>query len=77
MMKIIMALAALSTLAGSASAQDAPPKEVSIRDQIKADRAKDDVDNKTSGVARPWDRDSNGKRPWDKKGPAQAIEAAK
>lgn len=77
MMKFIIALATLTTLAGSASAQDAPPKEVSIRDQIKADRAKDAVDNKTSGIARPWDRDSNGKRPWDKKGPAQANESPK
>jgi hypothetical protein len=35
------------------------------RDRIKVDRAKAAAEEKNSTTARPWDRDSNGKRPWD------------
>jgi hypothetical protein len=40
-------------------------EELSIRDQIKAIRAKEEADEATSPKERAWDRDARGKRPWD------------
>jgi hypothetical protein len=37
-----------------------------IRTQIKAQRAKEDADEKNGPHERPWDRDVNGKRPWER-----------
>jgi hypothetical protein len=42
-----------------------PKVELSVRDQIKADRAKEKAEEKDGPQARAWDRDANGKRPWD------------
>lgn len=63
-------IAALLTLwSFAAVAQTAPvgePKALSSRDQIKANRAKENADEaKDKNGPRPWDRDVNGKRPWD------------
>ncbi|MFX5602927.1 hypothetical protein ABTD90_20485, partial [Acinetobacter baumannii] len=45
-----------------------PPTEPSIREQIKADRERDrKAEASISSQARPWDKDANGKRPWDRK----------
>jgi len=38
----------------------------SIREQIKADRARATADEENGPHERPWDRDSNGKRPWER-----------
>ncbi|QPF94964.1 hypothetical protein [Bradyrhizobium commune] len=46
-----------------------PPADPSIRDQIKADRARQNAEAKDASQARPWDRDANGKRPWEPKDP--------
>ena len=43
----------------------APAEIPSIHEQIKANRAKAKADEETSTKARFWDRDSDGKRPWD------------
>jgi len=40
-------------------------EELSIRDQIKAIRAKEKADEATGPKERAWDRDARGKRPWD------------
>ena len=58
-------------LAISTSAQGqvatAPPKDApSIREQIKADRARAKADDENGPAARSWDRDRDGKRPWDR-----------
>ena len=42
-----------------------PAATLSDRDRIKVDRAKAAAEEKNSTTARPWDRDSNGKRPCD------------
>lgn len=42
-----------------------PKVELSVRDQIKAGRAKEKAEERDGPQARAWDRDSNGKRPWD------------
>ncbi len=48
-----------------------PKEELSIHDQIKAARAKQAADEKIAPSGRPWDRDADGKRPWDKQQPAK------
>lgn len=75
-MKIFLtAFLLLSTFIGPALAQDGVSrKELSIRDQIKAARAKDEAESKISGP-RPWDRDADGKRPWDNRAPLQPNES--
>jgi hypothetical protein len=40
--------------------------ELSIRDQIKAQRAKEDAAERNDPPGRPWDRDAAGKRPWER-----------
>jgi hypothetical protein len=66
-MKIALLVALLIVLP-SANGQIAPTKQPpSMSDQIKADRAKVKVDTDAAPKARPWDRDVNGKRPWDQK----------
>jgi hypothetical protein len=54
------------------AAQVVPPPgpplkaELSIRDQIKAQRAKEDAAERSDPLGRPWDRDADGKRPWER-----------
>ena len=45
--------------------------EISLTEQIKAARAKEDTAEKNASPVRPWDRDANGKRPWEVNGPAK------
>jgi hypothetical protein len=40
--------------------------EPSLTDQIKAARAKEDTAEKNASPGRPWDRDADGKRPWER-----------
>ena len=51
------------TVAGKAL----PAADLSIREQIKADRERDRKAESASSQARPWDKDASGKRPWDRK----------
>ena len=64
-----MKIALLATLLLSAAegpATTAPvPEPLSIHEQIKADRARAKVDEENSPKSRHWDRDADGKRPWD------------
>ena len=39
---------------------------LSDREQVKSDRAKAAEEEKNSTTARPWDRDADGKRPWER-----------
>jgi hypothetical protein len=50
---------------GPAAATVPIPEPLSLREQIKADRAKAKADEESDSKARFWDRDANGKRPWD------------
>ncbi len=64
-MKIVF-LVTLLAISAEAQAATAPtPEPPSIREQIKADRAKYKADEENSPKARFWDRDADGKRPWD------------
>ncbi|MBR1086166.1 hypothetical protein JQ621_01610 [Bradyrhizobium manausense] len=52
------------TVAGKAL----PTADLSVREQIKADRERDrKAEASTSSQSRPWDKDADGKRPWDRK----------
>jgi hypothetical protein len=56
-------------------AQTQPPAPVAPaahREQIRADRAKAAEDEKNGSTARPWARDADGKRPWEK--PAKRLD---
>lgn len=67
MLVFAMALGGVATPASAAEKADdsalTPP--MSDRERIAADRAKANAEMKTQSTARPWDRDANGKRPWD------------
>jgi len=61
----------VTLLAISASAQGqvatAPPKDApTIREQIRADRARAKAEDENGPTARSWDRDREGKWPWDR-----------
>lgn len=60
---------AITLFAAPVAAQPVVPPaatpEISFRDQIKAARARDAAEQKSGSTVRPWDRDVNGKRPWD------------
>jgi hypothetical protein len=45
----------------------------SIREQIKADRAKAKADEENGPKSRFWDRDADGKRPWERLLPKERV----
>jgi len=59
-------LLAICTFAqGQVTTAPVPKDPPSIREQIKADRARAKADDENGPTARSWDRDRDGKRPWD------------
>ncbi|GEM_PF-4190672 len=50
-------------------AQTSPPPNTPLtdREQVQADRAKAAAEEKGATTVRPWDRDADGKRPWERK----------
>ena len=69
-------LIALAIVPYSARGQTAPASNEapSMHDQIKIDRAKANSDFENGPKERAWDRDAQGKRPWDKKDPPRPKE---
>jgi hypothetical protein len=63
---LLMVLLILS-LAVHGQTTPAPREAPSVHDQIKADQAKSKADFDSGPKERPWDRDADGKRPWDQK----------
>ena len=62
LLAILLALAPVA--AQTSEAQPKPP--VTDREQVQADRAKAAAEEKNAPTTRPWDRDANGKRPWER-----------
>lgn len=60
-------LAISSSAEGQVAAVPASKEGPSIGELIRADRAKAKEDEESASKDRPWDRDANGKRPWDGK----------
>jgi hypothetical protein len=51
-----------------------PPTEPAAeRERMKADRAAAAEERKNSSLARPWDKDADGKRPWQQVAPPATI----
>ncbi|WP_298877744.1 hypothetical protein [uncultured Bradyrhizobium sp.] len=67
-MKAILIVAFVGLFSPANAETNTPPKDdPSIRDQIMAERAKYKQDLENSTTKRPWDRDANGERPFDRK----------
>jgi len=64
---IIAIIALLITFPALAQTKPPPKPPLTDREQVKADRAKAAEDDKTAPTSRPWDRDTDGRRPWDPK----------
>jgi hypothetical protein len=63
---LLVTLLAISTSAqGQVTTAPVAKDPPSIREQIKADRARAKADDENAPTARFWDRDRDGKRPWD------------
>ena len=62
---IIVAL--LTTFPALAQTAQIPAPAVTDRERVQADRAKAAEDEKVAPATRPWDRDADGKRPWERK----------
>lgn len=62
---IIVAILTMAPALAQTGAPSEPP--LTDREQVKADRARAAEDEKAAPIARPWDRDADGKRPWERK----------
>lgn len=62
----IALLLTVFVVAAEGSPVAVPNEMPSIREQLKADRAKAKTDEENASKARFWDRDADGKRPWDR-----------
>jgi hypothetical protein len=59
------AAAIAPSVEGTPAVEPVPNELPSIHEQIKADRARAKADEENDSKARYWDRDADGKRPWD------------
>ncbi|AWL98397.2 hypothetical protein ABIA00_000484 [Bradyrhizobium ottawaense] len=66
MTKFIL-VALLTTLPVLAQTTPIPTPPLTDRERVQADRAKAAEDEKGAPMTRPWDRDADGKRPWERK----------
>lgn len=62
-----MIVALLTTLPVLAQTTPVPAPPVTDRERVQADRAKAAEDERVAPITRPWDRDADGKRPWERK----------
>ncbi|MEY9184482.1 hypothetical protein ABIG06_006071 [Bradyrhizobium sp. USDA 326] len=62
---IVVLLTTLPVLAQTTPVPTAPP--LTDRERVQADRARAAEDEKVAPISRPWDRDADGKRPWERK----------
>jgi hypothetical protein len=69
-MKTLLLIAALWLPVVGHAAETTPLNSaLSSSDQIKADRAKYEAAEKSAPSGRPWDRGTDGKRPWERSEP--------
>ncbi len=62
---IVVLLTTCPLLAQTTPVPSTPP--LTDRERVQADRAKAAEDEKVAPTTRPWDRDLDGKRPWERK----------
>jgi hypothetical protein len=63
---LLLMLLVISPEGQAANALSPAPDAPSTREQIKLDRAKAKAEDENSPKTRFWDRDADGKRPWDR-----------
>ncbi len=61
---VIIALLTISPVLAQ-TPQPSAKLPLTDREQIQADRAKAAAEEEREPTARPWDRNADGKRPWD------------
>jgi hypothetical protein len=68
MKTIVIAVLLSLPFTGPMHAQAATPSTEPLvdRQRIRTERAKDAEETKGGVLSRPWDKDADGKRPWDK-----------
>lgn len=63
---LLLTMVAVSLSAeGPSAAEPVPNEPPSLHEQIKADRAKAKTEEENDSKARFWDRDADGRRPWE------------
>jgi len=62
---IVTFLTTLPVLAQTTPVPAPPP--LTDRERVQADRSKAAEDERLAPITRPWDRDADGKRPWERK----------
>jgi hypothetical protein len=67
MKKALIAAFVIVPLSANGQTTPASKEAPSMQDQIRSDRAKYKLEFENGSKVRPWDRDANGKRPWDEK----------
>jgi hypothetical protein len=63
---VVTLLAITISAQGQVATAPVPKDDPSIREQIRADRARAKASDENGPSARWWDRDRDGKRPWDR-----------
>jgi hypothetical protein len=63
---LLLLLLVISPEGQAANALSPAPDAPSTREQIKLDRAKAKAEDENGPKTRFWDRDADGKRPWDR-----------
>ncbi|WP_246789701.1 hypothetical protein [Bradyrhizobium sp. CCBAU 51765] len=63
----VVLLTTLPVLAQTTPVPTAPP--LTDRERVQAERAKAAEAERVAPITRPWDRDADGKRPWERKSP--------
>lgn len=72
---IITITLSVAALAAQAATPEPATPEPTFRDRIRAARAKEAEETKSGPSARPWDRNGDGKRPWET--PAKPSDTSK
>jgi hypothetical protein len=63
---VVTLLAIITSAQGQVATAPVPKDDPSIREQIRAERARAKASDENGPTARWWDRDRNEKRPWDR-----------
>jgi hypothetical protein len=67
---LVFLLSTASVHVSHAQVNFPPTEPAAERERMKAERAAAAEERKSAGNARPWDKDADGKRPWQQVAPA-------
>ena len=63
---LITVLSVASAANGQTTSEPAPKEAISDYDRLRAARAKAKLEEESAPKSRYWDRDADGKRPWER-----------